>query len=463
MGTRTRHPPKSKPTVTSELLDRLPPSSLDSEKAVIGSILYDPRLIDEVAEVVREADFYAAGNQKLFRHLVAMNDAGARIDERLLVERLQQAGDLEAIGGAAYLLEVIHSVSVSAHAVQYAEIVAEKARLRRVITAALDAVRDCYAAESSAEDIAAKLERELAETVGARTTDSIVTAADAARLASERFDALRNRPGEASVLTGLYEIDNGPGGLFPGELTVLAARPGMGKTSLALQIALHCGRRNRLTYFATAEMGAAELAARKICGMAKVPGRKARTGDLSDEEMTAIVEASNEFACAALWIDQRPRMTTADIRRGAKRASQKGLSLVCVDYLGLLRPTDPKLPREQQVSTAAWDLKQLARELHVPVLLVSQLNRQADENEQPDLRHLRESGAIEQHADAVWFLWAHSPTTEKRYNACFGVAKNRNGEKGTFGLDWISAETRFESPDPANFEPAFGAYAERSL
>jgi replicative DNA helicase len=459
MNTAVRQ--SSKQQAASEILDRLPPHNADAEASVIGSLLLAHDYYDEVSDIVKPGDFYGDAPRLIYEAIAGIEAVGGHSDETTVVEALKRSGNWERIGGAAALLGMAHSVAVASHARQYAEIVAEQARLRRIIHASFDAVRDCYGLCDS-ETIAVKLERELTAAIGSTASDSIVTASEAARRACERFDALRSRPDTASVLTGLYEIDNGPGGLFPGELTVLAARPGMGKTSLALQIALHCGHRNRLTYFATMEMDATQLAARTVCGMAGVEGRKARTGDLSDLDMRSIVEACNEFARARLWIDERPRMTTADIRRGAKRAAQFGLSLVCVDYLGLIRPADARLPREQQVAGAAWDLKQLAMELRVPVLLLSQLNRQTDEHEQPDLRHLRESGAIEQHADAVWFLWCHEPTTDEFYNACFGVAKNRNGEKGVFGLHWRPEKTRFESlsePTTANHADEFDAYS----
>jgi replicative DNA helicase len=458
MADSTRHSPK--PNLNSEILDRLPPHDAAAEEGLVGSLLMSHEFFDQVADIAKPEDCHTEVCRVIYQVIWDLERAGRHSDETTVTEAIRRDGKWKSIGGMESFLRIVNSVAVAMHAPDYARIVAEKARLRRLIREVIEVLRQCYAETDLAETIAGRLEKAAHAAIGDVAADSIVTASDAARLACERFDTLRTRPDTASVLTGLKEIDTGPGGLFPGELTVLAARPGVGKTSLALQIALHCGLRDRLTYFATAEMGAAELAARKLCGMAHIDGRKARTGELDQQDMAAIVEACNEFARARLWIDQRPRMTTADIRRGAKRAAQQGLSLVCVDYLGLLRPTDPKAPREQQVASQAWDMKQLARELNVPVLLLSQLNRQAiDEFEQPRLSHLRESGAIEQHADAVWFLWANKPKPEKNYNACFGAAKNRNGETGMVGLKWIPAETRFESPLAANYDPDLGQYS----
>jgi len=436
----------------SEILDRLPPANLDAEKGFLGSILLSHEILDSVADLVRPSDFYAAAHETLYQTMLDLDASGRHTDTTTLTNELRRAGKLEAVGGMAYLAEVIHSVAVAAHAGQYAEIVAEKARLRRIIHASVEAIRDCYNDSDAPEAIADRLGCEIGTIADDARGSNLVTAADAARQACERFDELRARTGRASVLTGLWEIDNTIGGLFPGEMTILAARPMLGKTSLAFQIARHCGSRNRLTYFGTMEMGAAELACRTLIGMAGVTSQKARTGDLTDVEMTRIVDASNEFAKATILIDERPSLGTQEIRRACRKLMKQGLSLACVDYLGLLRPDDRKAPREQQVAQQARDLKQLARELKVPVLVLCQLNRQADPEEEPELRHLRESGAIEQHADNVWFLWQHSPTVDEPWNAEFGVAKQRNGETGTFHLQWIGQETRFESPMPDDFD-----------
>jgi replicative DNA helicase len=255
----------------------------------------------------------------------------------------------------------------------------------------------------------------------------------------------------AGIPTGISSFDADMGGLFPGELTILAARPGVGKTSFALQVAAHNAESGRLVYFASLEMSAAELSIRLACGESGVSNRLVRIGKFGADDSQRLSEALRKQAKVALEIHDRSALTVASIRREIRKRKKRGLALAIVDYLQLVTPDDRRLPREQQVARMVRQLKETAREYEIPILCLCQLNRQADGDETPRLSHLRESGAIEQDADVVLFLSKHEPKGGETHNAILIVAKNRNGETGPLRLDWDGGRTRFSVPGHSEF------------
>ena len=269
--------------MNSEILDQLPPNSPDAEKGVLGSILLEPKRIDEVGTLLPE-DFYADAHQRLFRHLRVMRDAGEKIDLTLLSERLKQAGDFEATGGIAYLAEVVHSVAVSCHARQYGEIVAAKARYRRLRTTAEFLWRDAQAATEEPEAILARVEAELLRFAPASMPASRLTWPEALIEANQRIDQFQDRSRHCGRLTGLADFDTLYGGFYPQELTILAARTGIGKTALAVQTAMRSAQRGRLVLFVSLEMSRAEIATRILCGQARVSNRDIRSGRLRNDD-----------------------------------------------------------------------------------------------------------------------------------------------------------------------------------
>jgi len=442
---------------------------------VLGSVLLDPRLLDEMATIVRPDDFYADANQRIFRRLEAMHDAGRRIDIALLIEDLKRVSEYEAVGGAAYLAEVVHSVPYAHNAPYYAEIVRERAHRRCLIHAATETLRDAWDPCSEVPDILERAEAALSAITTAQHRETIVTAEQAAVQFVEYVDQSRARRDQVGIFTGLQKFDETVGGLFPGELIILAARPSVGKSALACQIAEHNARRGRVVYLASLEMAARELAGRIICGLARVSGRKIRTGTLADEDYAALGDWCNDFARLPVLFDDRPALTVGEIRRTCRRLMRKGLSMVIIDYLQLITPDDRREIREQQVAKMARALKQLSRELRLPVLCLAQLNRQNDkESRRPRLSDLRESGAIEQDADDVMFLHpmkTYDQQQEERRNGFkqghdteLIVAKQRNGETPTFKLEWFPEVTRFEdyseAADVARNNPAAGDFSE---
>ncbi len=458
--------------VSSEILDRLPPHNLEAEKGALGSLLIDPNLCDDVALILRPDDFYADANQKLYGHLLAMHDEGSRIDATLLLERLRTGGDLEAVGGAAYLAEVVHSVPYAANAVYYAEIVRAKATLRALIHASTEILRDAYEPTLDPREMVSRAEEQIFAVHDQRSTDQITTIQDLLNEAFDRIDARLEHGEGVGVPSGFQDLDNLTGGLHDSELVILAARPSMGKTALATNIAEYVSiEANVPTLYVSLEMARLELAQRMLCSQGRIDANKFRSGFLSKEDRSKLVEASAKLGKAPLFVDDSPFRTCTEIAACARRLKRKqNLGLIVIDYLQLIQPDDPRDQRQEQVAKMARRLKGLARELKIPVLCLAQLNRQVEagkEGHRPRLSHLRESGAIEQDADVVMFIHReeyYHTREEAQEKGIAGqadviVAKQRNGPTGDIKLAWFDKHTRFENLSQKPYEE-FGEYQE---
>jgi replicative DNA helicase len=450
--------PQSAGRASSEILDRLPPQNLDAERSVLGSLLLDPELCDDVLLIVRPDDLYADAHRKLFTHLVEMHNDGCRIDVTLLVERLQAAGDLEAIGGRAFLAEVAQSVAVASHAVRYAEIVRDKATLRGLIHASTEIIRDAYEPTLMPEELVGRAEEKIFAVHDQRSTSRITNIHD---VLMETFDLIDHRiehGGATGIPTGFTDLDNLTGGLHDSELVILASRPSMGKTALATNIAEYVTIDAHIpTLFVSLEMARHELAQRMLSSQGKIDGRKFRSAKISPDDRARLVAASAKLSKAPLFIDDTPSRTISQIAACARRLKRRhDLGLVVIDYLQLIEPDNPRDGRQEQVAKIARRLKGLARELEIPVLCLAQLNRQVEtggkEIHRPRLSHLRESGAIEQDADVVMFIhreeyyYTRKVAEEKGLvgRGDLMVAKQRNGPTDDVKLTWRRQFTRFE-------------------
>lgn len=450
--------------INSEILDRIPPHDLDAERWVIGSALLQPACLDELTEIVRPHDFHSTAHEILFRRLVAMRDASEPIDIGLLVASLRESSQLKVVGDVAYIAELMQGIPHAGHAKHYAAIVALKARYRRLIHAATATLKDAYDATDSPNEILNNLERDLAEVEVATHTGEPVLLSDAVADAIARIDAVTNRTQRAGLMTGLPKFDTSIGGLFRGELFVLAARPGVGKTSLACQVSAYVGERKHRTLFVSLEMSATELATRMMCSRSGVSSRKLRVGTLTKVDAAALAEHAGPLAASPVFVYDRAGASVADIRRYARRMHRHGLDLIVVDYLQRITPRDRRANRYEQVGDIAGGLKELARELDVPLLCLCQLSREADKGGTPVLSWLRESGDIEFHCDVVAFLFvkasenARNPEQEalRDKDATLAILKNRNGETGDIRLKWIPYRTMFECDET----PAAETYSE---
>jgi replicative DNA helicase len=453
---RVDRPGRGGGSATVEVLQgRERPTNADAERAVLGSILIKPDVCDDVALVVRPDDFFDEAHQILYRHLLELHDGGKRIDTTIVLERLRTQGDLERIGGPPLLADVLEAVPHAAHATHYAQIVRDKALLRNLIDAGTDILRDAYDSVDEPRQLLARAEEKIFAILERRSSADAQPIAAVLEDVMVRMDArMKHEHAIGGVETGFTDLDTLCGGLHNSELIILAARPSMGKTAFAMNIAEHVsiGLRQPVL-FVSLEMACLELADRLLCSAAQVNGHRLRNGTISQEDRRRLVQKSAEIGTAPLFIDDTPGRTLTEIAAVARRLKRKqALSLVVIDYLQLIEPDNPRDPRQEQVARIARRLKMMSRELDIPVLCLAQLNRQAEasRDNRPRLNHLRESGAIEQDADVVMFVHREEyyQTNDEDKERVKGqaeiiVAKQRNGPTDDIKLLWQQDYTRF--------------------
>lgn len=456
---------------TKSPIERQLPRNLEAEKAVLGSILLLPQVFDEVALIIRPDDFYDDANRTLFEHLLLMHDAGQQLDPMLLVERLRSADQYETIGGAAYIAELGSIVPTAAHAEYYAKIVADKSVLRSLIHAGTDILHDAYDPTADTREMLSKAEERVFGILESKGGAELSAISDVLQKSLDRLDTRMDQSNAAGGLeTGFEDFDQLTGGLQNSELIILAARPSMGKTALAMNIAEHAAMRARApVLFVSLEMSAIELGDRLLCSVAEVNGQRLRNGTITVDERRKLVQSAAEISQSPLFIDDSPSRTMTEIAANARRMKRReGLGLIVIDYLQLIDPDSSRDPRQEQVAKIARRLKGLAREMEVPVLCLAQLNRQveATRDNKPQLSHLRESGAIEQDADVVMFVHREEyyQTNEEdrerfRGEADLIIRKQRNGPVGDIKLTWVHDHTRFRNFSQKPYEE-FEAYGE---
>lgn len=458
-GDRRKRKPRKTPV--SEVLQRQPPFDLEAEMGVLGSILLLPEVCDDLASLLRADDFYDDANRCLYQHVRDMYDGGEKIDSTLLVSRLRTAGDYDKVGGLAYLGRLSIAVPNAAHAAYYAQIVNQKATYRKLIEASTEILRDAYEAQMDSRELVAQAEQKVFAIMEGRSTKHAASINDILHQSMDRMEArMSGTYVDGGCETGFTDFDTMTGGLHNGELLILAARPSMGKTALAMNIAENVALQNQQpTLFVSLEMSGIELADRMLCSLSRVNGHKLRSGTISQEDQQRLIQKANEISKSPLYVDDSPSRTVSEIAAAARRIQRRmgGLSLIVIDYLQLIEPDNSRDPRQEQVAKIARRLKGLAREMKVPVLCLSQLNRQAEEGKdhRPRLSHLRESGAIEQDADVVMFVhreeYYHRGEDKAQYagQAEIIIAKQRNGPVGEVPLTWEGDYTRFldRAPD----------------
>ena len=434
-----------------EILDRHLPSDTDSELALLAACLLDPTNVDRLGDQVFPADFYDSENGRLFDAIQTLHDAGKPIcDMAVLVSELKQSGLYESIGGAAFIGKLfVDGKAQAPHAGFYASSVKRTARLRRQLDVAAELTRLAYDPKADPACITQWLDARLSG-LDQRASDSGRTIGD---IAAEVIADLKRPDARAdNIFAGLPGYDETHGGWLPGELVILAARPKIGKTALAMQIAMYQATGNRPTLFISLEMEDRELVTRILCGSAKVNSRKVRTRRLDGTHIRALEAVAADMKGLPLKIEDPPQATLQKIRALAKaKKAANGLDLLVVDHLSLVRPSDPRRPRHEQVAEVSGGLKSLAKELGVVVLCLSQLNREC-EGEVPRLHNLRESGAVEQDADVVLFLHRNRLPLDEKGNpqdtttTKLITAAHRNGQEGEMELVWVPDETRFDEP-----------------
>ncbi len=452
---------KGKKTPTTNILDRSPPFDLAAEMGVLGSMILNPDVANDLAMELRAVDFYEDAHRKLYSAMMNLFDSGRKIDITLLVSDLKTAGDFELVGGIGYLAKLSNSVPNAAHAKYYAQIVRSKATIRRLIDASTSILSDAYDESSDAKELVSQAEQKIFSIQDDRSANTAASVSDVLKAAMTRIDQrMQGEQLQSGVLTHFTDFDQMTGGLHNGELIILAARPSMGKTAFAMNIAEQVSmKENAPTLFVSLEMNAIELVDRMLCSIAKVDGQRLKVGTISKDDQKRLLANAAKISQAPLYIDDAPSRTVSEVAAVARRISQqemrkpngRKLGLIVIDYLQLLDPDNPKDPRQEQVAKMARRLKMLAREQDVPILCLSQLNRQSEEGKdhRPKLSHLRESGAIEQDADVVMFVhregYYHRGADAEQYagQAEIIIAKQRNGPIGDVELVWESSFTRF--------------------
>lgn len=451
--------------------EHLPPQSIEAEQAVLGAIFRTPDALVSAMEFVEAADFYQRRHQLIFQAMVDLNDMNQNIDALTLANQLEMKQVLEDIGGRPYLAELTIKVPSAANIEFYARIVDEKALLRRLIQSAQDIVNAGYEQTEDTSIILDQAERSILEVSERRSRDGFIHIGEVINENIDHITELYNNEEEITGLsTGYKALDEITAGLHPDEFIILAARPGMGKTAFALNVAQNIGTKtNETVALFSLEMGADQLVNRMLCAEGSIDASNLRNGNLTNEEWDSLVIAAGSLSKAKIFIDDTAGIKTSEIRAKCRRLKQEqgGLGLVVIDYLQLIEGSGRE-SRQQEVSEISRQLKRLAMELNVPVIALSQLSRSVEsrQDKRPILSDLRESGSLEQDADIVSFLYredyyrSEDGEEEVEDNNIIEVIieKNRSGARGTVNLLFIKEFNKFSNLSfvPDSEAPPFG-------
>ncbi|RMG91505.1 MAG: replicative DNA helicase [Candidatus Dadabacteria bacterium] len=432
---------------------KVPPHSLEAEVGVLGAVLLNNDVLPQVAELVDRDDFYRTGHRLIFEAMLDLSERGAPIDLVTLTEELRTKGVLEKAGGAAYVGSLTDQVPSARNAEHYARIVRERAVLRKLIWVATEIASEGYDPDADVEEYLDRAEQEIFKITQRKISPSFVRLRDVLKDAMAKVEELYERKELVTgVPTGFHDLDQLTAGLQPSDLIIVAGRPGMGKTSFVLNIAHYASVHENLPVgFFSLEMSREQLALRLLCAEARIDSHRLRRGMLKDSDFPKLARAAGVLAEAPFFIDDTPGISTLELRAKARRLkAEAGLELVIVDYLQLMRARGSYDVREQEISEISRSLKALAKELHVPVIALSQLNRgvESRSDKRPLLSDLRESGAIEQDADVILFIYrddVYNKESADKGIAEIIVGKQRQGPTGTVKLAFLNEYTAFEN------------------
>ncbi len=446
-----------------EGLDRMPPQSIEAERAVLGGILLEPEAAVKAVEILIPEVFYRDAHARIFKAMLSLFARREPIDVMTLSEELKRTDDLDKVGGIAALTDLVDSVPSAANIEHYAKIVVEKHILRQLIRASSEIAEDCFSAAQDADTILDEAEQKIFKISESRVSPGFMHVKD---ILKKRFEEIQRihetRTGVTGLPSGFTDLDKKyTAGFHPGDLAIIAGRPSMGKTSFALNIAQHVAlvERKPVAIFSL-EMSKELLVQRLLCSEAEVDAQKVRMGFTTAEDIQALTRAAGLLSEAPIFIDDTPALSTLEMRARARRLkSEHDIALIIVDYLQLARASERSENRQQEISSISRSLKTLAKELDIPVIALSQLSRAVEArggDRRPMLSDLRESGAIEQDADLVLFLYRpefYDPDDpEKRGKAELIIGKQRNGPTGTVHLVFEKQFTRFRSMSAVELE-----------
>ena len=439
----------------AELLQRIPPHNIEAEQSVLGSMLIDAESVSEASGSLKGEDFYSDAHKEIFEAMLDIYERGEPVDLVTLTEELRQRGTLEGVGGVSYISDLSMTVPSTANVKYYIQIVEEKSILRQLIAASNDIINESYEASDELDMILDRAEKRIFDISQRQNTNYFMPIKDVLIDTYARIEEISKNKGQIiGLATGFHDFDQKTSGLQPSDLILVAARPSMGKTSFVLNIAQYAALRNKVPVaIFSLEMAKEQLVQRMLSAEANVELQKIRTGDLTEEDWLKLVRAAGPLSQAPIFIDDSADMSVMEIRSKSRRLKmEQNLGLVVIDYLQLMAGRGRAENRQQEISEISRSLKALARELKVPVIALSQLSRapEARTQHRPMLSDLRESGAIEQDADLVAFIYRdeyYNRDTEKKNIAEIIIAKQRNGPTGVVELVWLGQFTKF-----ANYE-----------
>ena len=433
-------------------LGKVPPHDEDAEQAVLGSMLTDNDAVMAAVEVLKEDAFYREDNKIIYQAILNLYSKSEPIDIITLKDELESMGKFEQVGGLEYLAELPEKVPTTANAMKYIKIVEEKSTLRRLIKTANEIIELGYNPTEDVEDIMDGAEKKIFDIMQSKNTKSYTPIKDVLVESFTNLEKLYNQKQHVTgVPTQFYDLDDKTAGLHGSELILVAARPAMGKTAFALNIATNAAlRANVPVAIFSLEMSKDQLVNRMLCSEAMVDSNKVRTGKLDEEDWTKLAEAIGPLSEAGVYIDDTPGISVMEIRTKCRKLKmEKNIGLVVIDYLQLISGSNKRNgSREQEISEISRSLKVLAKELNVPVIALSQLSRAVEQRDdhRPMLSDLRESGAIEQDADIVMFLYRddyYNKESAEKDIAEVIIAKQRGGSTGTVKLYWMGNYTKF--------------------
>jgi replicative DNA helicase len=434
--------------------DRVPPQAHEAEVAVLGAMMLDQEAIGAGAELLSPESFYTTGHRKIFRAIMDLFSKSEAVDLVTLTQELKRKKELDDVGGAAYLSTILGSVPTAANVRYHAKIVLEKAVLRRLINVATEVVQEAYDAGGDAAEILDRAENMIFDIAQSRVRRDFMPMREILKHSFEVIQELYDKKEHVTgVGSGFDDLDKLTSGFQRSDLVIIAGRPSMGKTAFALNITANAAiKHDTPVAIFSLEMGKEQLVQRMLCSEARVDAHKLRTGYLADRHWSSLTTAAGQLSEAAIYIDDTPAMTVLEMRSKARRLkAEVDVGLLIVDYMQLMRGTGRVENRQQEISEISRSLKALAKELNVPVLALSQLSRAVEQrggDRRPILSDLRESGAIEQDADVVMFVYRgeqYERTPENQGLAEIIIGKQRNGPTGTVKLAFRSECTRFES------------------
>lgn len=439
--------------MSEELIERVPPQHVEAEQAVLGAILLQSESLITVSELLMSDDFYRVNHQKIYSAMLQVGEAGEPVDIVTLTAHLQNLGQLEEVGGVVYLAALANTVPTAANVDHYAQIVREKAVLRRLIRVATQIAATGYEGVSDVTQVIDDAERSILELSQQRLNRGFTPIRDVLMTTFERLETLYSNKGSITgIPTGYPDLDKMTSGFQKSDLIIVAARPSVGKTAFALNITQNVAvRAGQPVAVFSLEMSKEQLVQRILSAEANIDAGRMRTGFLEDDDWPKLTMAISALSEAPIYIDDSPAITVADIRSKCRRLqTEHGLGMVMIDYLQLIQGRGRTDNRQQEISEISRTLKQIARELNVPVIALSQLSRSVEQRQdkRPMMSDIRESGSIEQDADVVAFLYRddyYDPESERKNIIEIILAKQRNGPTGKVELVFLKNFNKFVS------------------